>query len=408
MKNVTKMWSLWLVFILAAAIFVGCKNEYPSSIYKPNARYNPDPVITDVTPKFGLAGIDTITIVGKNFSANPEEDRVFFNGQKAEVLSASPTTLTVKAPNVPSDSVQIKLNVKGALLFGHYEYIKLEYASIEYGDFSNYDNASGLACDPDENIYVVLTTKKIMKVPPQGDKEVYGTASFIKATGMKWGPGGYLYMLRGNRTIYRVPPGGGHDEKFIPNVGGRIYDLDFASSKVLFVVGKADSIISVNMDTKAHFGAAGYPHFFLWGVRVYNGYVYVVGQYSGSDATIPKLAIWRNQILSDDGKLGPNELVVDWATLAKTKEALPLSITFSEKGELFIGASEGDAITVYSLDSGTSHPLYPGVIYPPTNYMCWGNSNYLYVNRHDEHDAAKRRIMRYTMKENGAPYYGRK
>ena len=408
MKTVTKTLSLLLVFFTVAAIFVSCKNNYPSSIYDPNAKYNPDPVITDVTPKFGLAGIDTITIVGKNFSSNPEEDRVFFNGEKAEVLSATPTQVTVKAPNVPSDSVQIKINVKGALLFGHYEYIKLEYASIEYGNFSNYDNTSGLACDPDENIYVVLTTKKIIKVTPDGEKQDYGTASFIKATGTKWGPGGYLYMLRGNRTIYRVPPGGGHDEKFIPNVGGRIYDLDFDQNHNLYVAGKADSIIAVNLDTKAHFGAAAYVKFFIWNVRVYDGYVYVVGLYNGTDTTIPKLAIWRNQILSADGKLGPNELVVDWATLAKTKEALPLSITFSEKGELFIGASEGDAITVYNMKTGTSHPLYPGVIYPPTLYMTWGNSNYLYVNRHDEHDAAKRRIMRYTMKENGAPYYGRK
>ncbi len=407
MKTVTKLWSLFLVFITVSALLVSCKNEYPSSIYNPKATYNPDPVITDVTPKFGLAGIDTITIVGKNFSANPEENRVFFNGEKAEVLSATPTQITVKAPNVPSDSVQIKINVKGALLFGQFQYIKLEYASIEYGDFNNYDNASGLACDPDENIYVVLTTKKIMKVTPDGEKTQFGTASFIKATGMKWGPDG-LYMLRGNRSIYHVPTTGGHDEKFIANVGGRIYDLDFDPNQNLYVVGKADSIIHVDLKTKAHFGAAAYDHFFLWAVRVYNGYVYVAGLYNGTDTTIPKLAIWRNQILSNDGKLGPNELVLDWSTIAQTKEALPLSLTFSEKGELFIGASEGDAITVYSLDSGSAHPLYPGVIYPPTNYMCWGNSNYLYVNRHDEHDASKRRIMRYTMKENGAPYYGRK
>ena len=407
MKTIAKTLSLLLLVILAAALFSSCKNNYPSSIYDPNAKYNPDPTITDVNPKFGLAGIDTITITGKNFSSNPAEDNVFFNGEKAEVISASTTAITVKAPNVPSDSVQIKINVKGALLFGQYSYIKLEYASVEYGGFDNYDNASGLACDTDENIYVVLTTRKIIKVTPQGEKQDYGTASFIKATGMKMGPGGYLYMLRGNRTIYRVPPGGGHDEKFINSVGGRIYDLDFDQNGVLYVAGKADSIISVKPDG-SFFGATPYVDYFLWGVRVYNGYVYVVGQYSGSDATIPKIAIWRNQITSNDGKLGPKELVFNWTSFAAGSDAIPLSITFSEKGELFIGASEGDAITIYSMDSGTTHALYPGVIYPPTNYMVWGNSNYLYVNRHNEHDAGKRRIMRYTMKENGAPYYGRK
>jgi len=406
MKTLTKTLGLLLLISLTAAFFGSCKNNYPSSIYNPKAKYNPDPVITDVNPKFGLAGIDTITITGQNFSENPEENRVFFNGQKAEVLSASPTAITVKAPNVPSDSVQIKINVKNALLFGQYSYIKLEYASVEYGGFDEYDDASGLACDKDENIYVVLATKKIIQVTPQGDKVDYGTASFIRATGMKMGPGGYLYMLRGNRTIYRVPPGGGHDEKFIKSVGGRIYDLDFDENGILYVAGKADSIKSVKPDG-SFFGSAPYVDYFLWGLRVYNGYVYVVGTYNGSDTTIPKVGIWRNQILSNDGKLGASELVLDWTPFEGESNILPLSITFSEKGEMFIGQSDGDAILVYSLDSGATHPLYPGVIYPPTNYMVWGNSNYLYVNRHNEHDASKRRIMRYTMKENGAPYYGR-
>ena len=407
MKTITKTLSLLLLIILAAVLFSSCKNNYPSSIYDPKAKYNPDPVITDVNPKFGLAGIDTVTITGKNFSSDTSLDRVFFNGQRAQVLSASATEITVKAPNVPSDTVEIKINVKGALLFAQFSPIKLEYASIEYGGFTNYDNASGPACDPDENIYVVLTNRKIIKVTPQGDKIDYGTASFIKATGMKWGPNGYLYMLRGNRTIYRVSPGGGQNEKFINSVGGRIYDLDFDQNEILYVVGRADSIKSVKPDG-SFFGSAPYVDYFLWGVRVYDGYVYVVGTYNGSDTSIPKVGIWRNQILSNDGKLGASELVLDWTPFEGESGILPLCITFSEKGEMFIGQSAGDAILVYSLSSGTTHPLYPGVIYPPTNYMVWGSSNYLYVNRHNEHDAGKRRIMRYTLKENGAPYYGRK
>ena len=407
MKRIVKVLNPFLLVFIAVALFTGCENKYPNSIYSPNAKYNPDPVITDVQPKLALAGIDTVKIMGKNFSPNPEENTVYFNGKKAVIISASETELTVQAPNVPSDSVKIDVAVHGALLFAKYAPIKLEYASIEYGGFDDYMNASGLACDLSENIYVVLTTRKVLKVTPDGTQEDYGTVPFFIATGMKIGPGGYLYILRGNRTVYRIPPGGGAAQKFVPRISGRIYDLDFGPNGILYTAGKADSIFSVQPDG-SFLGTAAYVDYSIKSVRVYDGYVYVAGEYNGTDTTIPKEGVWRNQITSTDGKLGNSELVFDWAAYAGENGPSILSITFSEKGNLYIGENRDNAITIYSPGTGSTRILYPGVIFPPTNYLSWGNGNYLYANRHNDMNASERRIMRYTMKVNGAPYYGRK
>ncbi|MET3981701.1 hypothetical protein ABIB62_004283 [Mucilaginibacter sp. UYP25] len=55
------------------------------------------PTIENIAPAKGRVG-DTISITGVNYSTTPADDIVQFNGTKAEVISATATKLTVKAP----------------------------------------------------------------------------------------------------------------------------------------------------------------------------------------------------------------------------------------------------------------------------------------------------------------------
>ncbi|MDQ7053705.1 MAG: IPT/TIG domain-containing protein [candidate division KSB1 bacterium] len=87
-----------------------CGTEPTPSIWDPEWKGRPDPVITGVEPPGGtFAGIGIVTLIGENFSSEPAENHVYFDGVKGEILSATPTAVQVKAPNLTGDSVRIKL-----------------------------------------------------------------------------------------------------------------------------------------------------------------------------------------------------------------------------------------------------------------------------------------------------------
>ncbi|MBL7074836.1 IPT/TIG domain-containing protein [candidate division KSB1 bacterium] len=393
-----------VIVMLSLAIFfvAGCEPDYPDSVWDPDYQGKPDPIITGVEPDSALAGIDTVRIIGENFSPEVGENHVSFDGNKATTLSATDTVVTVLTPNVVGDSLRIQLRVDDAILFDYYYPYKLEPAVIEYGGFGDFDYVSGLACDLSENIYVLSQTEDVIKVTPEGEQIVHGTNIFITTPGMKIGLGGYLYILRGNKKVYRILPEGGSESSWV-TLSGKVSDIDFDSNGILYAAGKGDSIYSIKSDG-SFFGAAAYIDYNIISVRVYEPYVYVAGKYEGTDTTE---GIWRNRIISSEGELDDNELVFDWGNYVGEDGPSILSITFSETGELYIGQDKEDAITIYSLATETTRILYPGILYPPATYMCWGNGDYLYVNRHDEEVVSKRRIMRINMKLKGAPYFGR-
>jgi hypothetical protein len=54
--------------------------------------------LTSVEPTNAQTG-QTVVLVGKNFSADESQDKVFIGGQSAQILSASPTSITARVPN---------------------------------------------------------------------------------------------------------------------------------------------------------------------------------------------------------------------------------------------------------------------------------------------------------------------
>ncbi|HEX6893209.1 MAG TPA: IPT/TIG domain-containing protein, partial [Chryseolinea sp.] len=67
------------------------------------------PVITDFTPKSGVAG-SNVTITGKGFSSTAANNIVAFNGVTATVSAASATSLTVQVPTAGySGTISVKI-----------------------------------------------------------------------------------------------------------------------------------------------------------------------------------------------------------------------------------------------------------------------------------------------------------
>jgi hypothetical protein len=400
-----------LVGFIAVLSLCGCKNEYPDSIWDPNYKSNPTPIITLIEPESGsFAGVGVVTVTGQNFSPNVEDNKVYFEGERATTLTASQTQLTVQVPNLLGDSLKVQIYVVGALEFGEYEPgYKLEEASVQFKAIDDFVQFTALACDLQENAYGLSTTREIYKIEhPDSDKVVYATVQTSrKADGMKMGPDGYLYWVRGNTRVYRVPPGGGESvEESYVTVNSRVSDLDFDQNLNIYAAGSTGWIEVVKPDGTTTFTAAQYTDYEINAVRVYENFVYIAAAYDGTETPEVAEGIWRHEILDADGNLGASELYFDWG--ANTEEFGPkiLCIDFAENGDLYVGMDKDQAITIIQAGDKSTKYLYPEILLPPTTYMCWGNGNYLYVNRYAD-ESANRRVFRVALNVAGAPYYGR-
>lgn len=404
MKQVNYVISVLIVLALAIAFFTGCENDVTPSLYDPDKQSAPDPVITTIDPPdSSLAGITILNITGENFSSNPDQNFVYFDDVLVDVISASETQIVVKTPNIIGDSIAIKIAVHGAELFSNIVYYILEYTAKEYGGVDHNSDAYGLACDPEGNVYVSYgSTNRIVKIDKDEEQTDYvtGTPGFFNA--MKWGPGGTLYACR-TRFMYKIPPGGGAVERFEQRVEEKVNDFDFDPNGNIFVAGK-NGIYCVKPDG-SNFSSANYESITLNSIRVYDGYVYVAGNYFGTETDVVKSGIWRNQIIDNEGALGDNELVFDWGQFVGEFGPGLLAIAIDENGNIYAGADAGNAITIISTD-GSTEALYPEVLTPQSTVFCWDNSNYLYVNRKGAEDDDNR-LVRVTTATKSAPYYGR-
>jgi hypothetical protein len=387
-----------IMLVLLGLLSMGCDQEKSKSLFDASHVYQADPIISTIDPPdSALAGIVTINISGQNFSSIKENNFVYFNKTKATVLEANESQLTVQSPNIVAASVMVKVAVLDAISFSNLLPYKLVRGVGEIGGFGDFDEPVVVECDKEENVYVALSSRKIMKISPQDETVEYGSATFPLFSTMRFGQDGYLYIARNTKLVYRIAPGGGNTALWL-NARSAVYDFDFSANGMMYAGGKGDSLFMF-MSDGTQFSVASYPNTYIKAVRVFNGYVYV----GGKDNTADQQFIWRNQILSDN-TLGQNELYFDWGTnIDPTSEVL--SITFSADGDMYVGTDAASAIIIVHSD-GTFEPLYPGVLEPTSNSLAWGIKQFLYVARRSD-DATKRRVIKINMLKDGAPYYGR-
>jgi hypothetical protein len=404
---------LMKLLLLSAFIlyFTGCENEYPDSIYNPSASFKPNPVITSIFPELAYAGVDTLEIAGQNFSSNPEEMAIFFNGKKGQVVSSTPTMLRAVPANITGDSIKIQLSVDGALEFASYDSYVLEPIMIQYGSFDQFDAVYGIECDREEDVYASLLGKKIEKINSNLERSIYVTNLLLdKATQILMGPEGEIYYLNGVRFLIKIEPNGGDDNLFV-QLPGNAWDLDFDSELKIYAGGSGKAIYKVTPDKAVStVSPADFPEISIKAVRVFNGYIYFAGKYSGTDANIPVAGVWRNQIIEGSETLGSTEVVFDFDANYPDFEIQSMEI--SENGELYLGTTAPVGIIVVQ-PNGSFAPLYPGVLSPDIYAMTWGNREFIYVSKKEfiEQDDGTLKelssIARINARKNGAPHFGR-
>ncbi len=397
----------------------GCTEETDhGKVWPPDTR-NDDirATITKIYPEansmdpdsVAFVGVGYIYIEGQGFSANPEDDRVYFNGERGDVVEASSTKLKVKIPVLSADSVTVHVSVKGQLKFASYKGqdfffpLRVKSATAVFKAIDEFTDATGLAVDSQDRLYILTTDKKILQlVHPDSVAKEYATSTFITTPCMRVGPDGALYLTRGIKSFYRVEEGGKTTK--IVSAKTKVSYFDFDEDLNIYAGGKGGTIDLIRPDLTVK-TVANYPDYYINSLRVYDGYVYVAVSYQGSDSTVIQEGIYKNRILADS--LGANELVFDWKSFAGRFGPEIQSITFDEDGEMFIGLSAaipGDNKAVYKLNEGAY--LYTEVLKVPATILSWGQGSYLYIN-HRPDNAKDRAIIQVELPKFGAPYFGR-
>jgi hypothetical protein len=404
MKNETKNSLLIiaksLLAVLILLILASCKDD-PTPVAYQDEPVGATPVISSVNPADkALAGVTTVTINGQNFSGVSENNLVFFNSMLAEILDASATRLIVKAPNLVSEEVTLKIAVNGAELFSNDYNYTLEAAVKEVYTFKDFEQPYALTTDSDGNIYFSLVSANVgqgvKRLTPQGAIEDFapkGGETFYN--GLKYGPGGSLYGVRAVRAIFKIDEGTAPATFAVLDNGTAMLDLDFDQNLNLWTGGTGGKIYSVTPE-KVFSSFEFAPR--VSSVRVFDNYLYVAA------ADDEEEAVWRFPIVSAS-ELGPVEKVFDFSAHYTLGVVTIKAITFSADGKLLIGINGAETIIIVNSE-GSYYPWYPGLLSSPVINFAWGAGNTLYYSRGNT-GGFNQSIVSINMEQGGAPHYGR-
>lgn len=390
--------SMYLALFILLALN-GCKNDYPAGFYDPNASYNPSPSITTILPAgIAFAGMDTVVIQGANFSPTLLENTVVFNAQPATLLTSTPTQITLQAPLVLGDSIGVRVEVRGALQISNTMVYKMKAGVAPFGNLAGTELSTSVAVDATGNLYSAYSNGSadagILKFTAAGTRSTYAlqTAGVIQWTGLKMGPAGYLYSARNFRAIYRFVPGGGAASALwlaFP-LGTSIADFDFDKDGNCWAGGNNSTIYKIDQNKViTTFPFVGNVH----SLRVYNGYLYFSAKVDASEK------IWRAPLSS--GSIGTPEVYFDFSSAYPGN--VPLSVTFSSDGLLYIGTDSKDGLVVVSPTKTYSAPFayYSASFGTGLYYLAWGAADDLYCS------TSNGILLKFTIRgKKSAPYYG--
>jgi len=168
----------YISLLAATLLFVACKKNSDSPAVPDQA-----PVIKGISPAEGPLGTQ-VTISGKGFNATMTLDTVYFNGQKAVIISASDTILVVTVPP-QAGTGDVVVNVKGTSTKGPVFTYDFQYivSTLAGGASSSIDGTgvnagfgvvNDIANDGNGNLYVGdMSTDYIRKIT--SDKGVVTT-----------------------------------------------------------------------------------------------------------------------------------------------------------------------------------------------------------------------------------------
>ena len=323
---------------------------------------------------------------------------VYFNAQPAVLLTVSPTQIMLTAPLVTMDSIGVRIAVMGAVSFSNtYQYRLKAGAAILPGLVTG-ELSNSLATDVPGNLYAGCSTSGtdagILKFTASGVRSIYApaTTGVILWTSIKMGPAGYLYAARGVRAIYRFIPGGGTSAAIWMTFGSGTYisDIDFDKDGNVWGGGNNTNIYRADKNKVI----AAYPFVgVVHSVRVYNDYLYFAAKTDAGEK------IWRAPITS--GALGTPEVYFDFGAAYPT--SVPLAITFSSDGVLYIGTDSNDGLVIVNSNKTFYAPYtaYQSLFGTGLGFLAWGSTDGLFAS------TSSGVLLKFTIRgKTSATYFG--
>ncbi len=365
--SVGRLYALITALLFGAAI-AGCDTTAPS-LYDPDRTSGPDPKIDSITPTdFALAGVDTVTIDGANFSITPSDNLVYFNDARGDIAEASATRLVVAAPNTPGADIEVRVAVLGAENYSNGVAYRLEAAAEPFGNITGFEEPFSITSDAAGNLYVSLNSDGrsagVLRMAPDGARSPFVETTFIW-TDMAYGDDNLLYTVRTVRAVFRFAEGGRQEVwGVIPDNSAKLSTIAFDEEGNLWAGGNNDNVYRIAPDKSIE----TFP--FEANVRdltVFDGHLYAAATREGAST------IWRWPI--SGGRLGEAET---WFDVTGSFGAEALALAFATNGDLFVGTSGMDPVLLISPDR-QGRPFYPGILLPAAASFAWGAAPSLYM-----------------------------
>ncbi len=396
---------LFAVLLMTAslAVMTGCEYDVAEPQWDKPYVPPPTPVITQINPAASAnAGVNLITILGENFAELPDTNGVYFDNVPADLVATSATSVTVRRPNLVTDSCTVMIVPPKALVVAKYGPYKITAVTERYGGFLSNVILSAIAVDQAENLYVVESaTRNIDKVTPTGQNTVVGVATRVP-TDARIGPGGNLYLLGNNRSIDVVNLVTGVVKEWRKCPSGKLVKVgDFDANGYFYTGGSRSDLVTITPDSTFRIAGIYTGSSEILAVRVFSGYVYVAVRATNQSPGI----VYRHPI-DASGNLGTQEKIVDLSTITQFASRLIKGITFSADGTMYIGTDSPDPILNVDPTTKEVDIFYKGILASYCKMFYWGSGNYLYMMRGDTNLNEEWTIYRIDMGTAGAPYYG--
>ena len=222
-----------------------------------------------------------------------------------------------------------------------------------------------------------------------------GNESFVGGDA-KISPEGKLLLLLNNNQITQMDTETGEETDWV-NAGKSVSFGDFDADGYFYAGGRRSDLVIIAPDQTTRL-AGVYAGDEILGVRVYDGYVYLI-----VEGTSPELAIWRH-LIGANGTLGAKELVLDWAEAGEFADSELNSLTFSADGIMYVATSNANPIMMIYPDyiDGRRDIIYKDILPSTVERFHWGTGNHLYMIS----GGSNWLVYRIDMGAAGAPYYG--
>jgi hypothetical protein len=385
---------------LMLLISTGCEFDVATPKYYDQAAQPATPSITQMVPDRATPGVNTITIQGQNFSSIPDRNKVYFGNIVADVVSATPTTLIVRRPNM-TGTLPVKVVSYDALLVASApSAYTIDAVLTSFGSFLEGYIETALAVDKNGNFYVFQDTPaNAYKVTPAGERTLLGTLGKT-ITDAVVAPDGQVVMFGRSLVIQKIDPTTGTTTDWV-RLTRQSASGDFDKNGNLWAGGQNNGDLwCLKPDlTKAASGI--YSQGQICKVRVFNDYVYVGLEIEPVDMLSGVFSfIYRSKIIDALGALGPKELVYDRTQTGSYSASMFKDFALSAKGDLVIATD--NAFPLLIVKNGVQDILYKGIVPATPKRMVWvGDYLYMLVLNNNKGD-----LLKINLGEAGAPYLG--